>query len=189
MKRLDASLLIGAAVAASLLYWNHQSGGESSGDGLPAEQLSPAQVERGRYLAAAGNCISCHTLPGGAAFAGGVPFNTPFGTLYSSNITPDPKTGLRFTATHAQVGLLPMPPAVVTAQANTLAATLLAKVHGHLPFAIQSAQVQGKMLVLTGFLVRPPQQDPQRRAASPQSASLARHSPLPPASPLQTRPF
>ncbi len=52
------------------------------------------QVEQGRYLAIAGNCISCHTRSGGEAFAGGVPFETPFGVIYSSNITPDTDTGI-----------------------------------------------------------------------------------------------
>lgn len=51
-------------------------------------------VERGRYLAAAGNCMSCHTREGGAAFAGGVAFATPYGTLYSTNITPDAQSGI-----------------------------------------------------------------------------------------------
>ena len=52
------------------------------------------QVERGRYLVTAGDCIACHTTPGGAAFAGGRPIQTPFGTVYSSNITPDAATGI-----------------------------------------------------------------------------------------------
>ncbi len=51
-------------------------------------------VERGRYLAAAGNCLSCHTRPGGAPFSGGVSFETPLGILYSTNITPDAETGI-----------------------------------------------------------------------------------------------
>ena len=62
------------------------------------EALSPPAtapaVEQGRYLAAAGNCVSCHTRPGGAPFSGGVPFVTPLGTLYSTNITPDAHTGI-----------------------------------------------------------------------------------------------
>ncbi len=53
-----------------------------------------APVAKGEYLAHAGDCIACHTLPGGALFAGGLPMPTPFGTLYSSNITPDPETGI-----------------------------------------------------------------------------------------------
>jgi mono/diheme cytochrome c family protein len=51
-------------------------------------------VAAGRYLAAAGDCTSCHTAEGGEAFAGGRPFDTPFGRLYSRNITPDPRTGI-----------------------------------------------------------------------------------------------
>src|SRR5580692_10064936 len=54
----------------------------------------PLLVEQGRYLATAGDCVSCHTRPGNAPFAGGRPLNTPFGVIYSANITPDPKTGI-----------------------------------------------------------------------------------------------
>ena len=52
------------------------------------------EVERGEYLVRAANCVSCHTAPGGAVFAGGVPFATDFGTIYSTNITPDKNTGI-----------------------------------------------------------------------------------------------
>jgi len=48
----------------------------------------------GEYLVAAGNCLSCHTVPGGERFAGGRAILTPFGTVYSSNLTPDARTGL-----------------------------------------------------------------------------------------------
>ena len=58
---------------------------------LPATASS---VMRGRYLVDAGNCISCHTRDQGQPFAGGVAFPTPFGTLYSTNITSDGKTGI-----------------------------------------------------------------------------------------------
>jgi len=56
--------------------------------------FEPALVEKGARLAAVGNCIACHTVPGKAAFAGGLALPTPFGTIYSTNITPDPQTGL-----------------------------------------------------------------------------------------------
>lgn len=59
----------------------------------PAAAADPA-VERGRYLAAAGNCVSCHTRSGGTPYAGGRPFETPFGTLYSTNITPHAGSGI-----------------------------------------------------------------------------------------------
>jgi mono/diheme cytochrome c family protein len=51
-------------------------------------------IAKGEYLARAGDCIACHTNPGGALFAGGFAMPTPFGTLYSSNITPDRETGI-----------------------------------------------------------------------------------------------
>lgn len=53
-----------------------------------------ALVERGRNLAAIGNCASCHTRHGGEPYAGGEPMASPFGTIYSTNITPDPETGI-----------------------------------------------------------------------------------------------
>jgi mono/diheme cytochrome c family protein len=55
---------------------------------------TPGAVERGRYVATAANCISCHTRSGGAAFAGGRAIATPIGTLHSTNITPDRETGI-----------------------------------------------------------------------------------------------
>jgi mono/diheme cytochrome c family protein len=51
-------------------------------------------VERGEYLARAGDCISCHTSPGGPPFAGGLRIDTPFGYMLSPNITPDAETGI-----------------------------------------------------------------------------------------------
>jgi mono/diheme cytochrome c family protein len=52
------------------------------------------QVERGRYLALAGNCAGCHSARDGAAYAGGRAIRTPFGTVYSSNLTPDLQSGI-----------------------------------------------------------------------------------------------
>lgn len=51
-------------------------------------------VKRGEYLARAGDCIACHTADKARPFAGGLPIGTPFGTLYTPNITPDPETGI-----------------------------------------------------------------------------------------------
>ena len=53
-----------------------------------------ALVEQGRYLAVAGDCVSCHTRPNGLPFAGGLPLTTPFGIIYTANITPDSATGI-----------------------------------------------------------------------------------------------
>ena len=62
----------------------------------PAERPSfdAATVEQGRLIAAAGYCAACHTAPGGAPYAGNDPMVTSFGTIYASNITPDPQTGI-----------------------------------------------------------------------------------------------
>ena len=55
---------------------------------------SAATLERGRQIALAGDCAVCHTAPGGKENAGGLALETPFGTIYSTNITPDPATGI-----------------------------------------------------------------------------------------------
>lgn len=53
-----------------------------------------AVIERGRQLAAAGDCVVCHTAPGGVPNAGGRAMETPFGIVHSTNLTPDPETGI-----------------------------------------------------------------------------------------------
>ena len=59
---------------------------------------SPKQMSRGEYLARAGDCVACHSVPNGAAFSGGLPMGSPLGTIYSTNITPDPESGIgRYT--------------------------------------------------------------------------------------------
>jgi mono/diheme cytochrome c family protein len=67
-------------------------GGEVTG--VPAELAGTDPVKRGEYLTHAADCQACHTAPGGTPFAGGFAFNLPFGTLYSTNITPDRQTGI-----------------------------------------------------------------------------------------------
>jgi mono/diheme cytochrome c family protein len=54
----------------------------------------PGDPVHGEYLAHAGDCMACHTAKGGEPFAGGYPFKTPVGTIYSSNITSDRKHGI-----------------------------------------------------------------------------------------------
>jgi mono/diheme cytochrome c family protein len=56
--------------------------------------VSAQQIERGAYLARAGNCAGCHTRRGGAPYAGGRAIDTPFGTVHAGNLTPDVQTGL-----------------------------------------------------------------------------------------------
>jgi mono/diheme cytochrome c family protein len=62
--------------------------------GVPADFQGSEQLARGKYLIQAADCQACHTTEGGQPFAGGRPFDTQFGTLYSPNITPDKQTGI-----------------------------------------------------------------------------------------------
>jgi len=60
-----------------------------------AQQFDSADLSRGAYLARVGDCIACHTAgPRSPPFAGGLPINSPFGIIYSTNITPDPDNGI-----------------------------------------------------------------------------------------------
>jgi len=63
----------------------------SMAEAVPASQ---ELVQRGAYLARAGDCISCHTAREGQPFAGGLPFDILVGRVFSTNITPDPETGI-----------------------------------------------------------------------------------------------
>ena len=89
-----ALVLVLAAAAAAV--WALNVRGEAPvRDAAPlAVPASPGQVARGKYLAQVGNCISCHTVRGGDAYAGGRGIATPFGTVYAPNLTPDAETGL-----------------------------------------------------------------------------------------------
>src|SRR6201986_2191251 len=58
------------------------------------EQETATQADKGEYVARAGPCIACHSVRDGKAFAGGLRMGTPMGTIYSTNITPDPETGI-----------------------------------------------------------------------------------------------
>ncbi len=60
---------------------------------IHATEVDQALIKQGEYLARAGDCVACHTAKGGKPFAGGLPMETPIGTIYSTNITPD-KTGV-----------------------------------------------------------------------------------------------
>lgn len=81
-------LVVGACTAVT-----HRSSIEAIS--APARtSFDAALIGKGAELAAVGNCMSCHTTPGGAAYAGGVALHTPFGTIYTTNITPDVETGI-----------------------------------------------------------------------------------------------
>lgn len=94
MKRLLAAIALGA-LALVALVWMLNLRGEDSLRDLPGEAAPTVeQADRGAYLARVGNCMTCHTDRGGAAYAGGRAIETPFGTVYSSNLTPDVQTGI-----------------------------------------------------------------------------------------------
>ncbi len=57
-------------------------------------QQTAGPKDAGEYLARAGDCVACHSVRGGKAFAGGLRMGTPMGIIYSTNITPDPETGI-----------------------------------------------------------------------------------------------
>lgn len=88
-----AAGLLGAAigVATNALPWRAPIAPVTP---LQAGSWSTEMLERGRQVAAAGDCSVCHTTEGGAKNAGGLKMDTPFGTLYTTNITPDKKTGI-----------------------------------------------------------------------------------------------
>jgi mono/diheme cytochrome c family protein len=82
-------------IVAPLLIIAYQLFDDSGSDRASAPTADPAeQIRRGTYLARAGNCMACHTSRGGNAYAGGRAIATPFGNIYSSNITPDKETGI-----------------------------------------------------------------------------------------------
>ena len=89
-QQLSGVLFATLAVGAALVGWR---------SALPrvttaSASFSAAQVERGAQLAAMGNCVSCHTAEQGMPLAGGQAFITPYGTVYSTNLSPDPETGI-----------------------------------------------------------------------------------------------
>jgi mono/diheme cytochrome c family protein len=65
-----------------------------SAAGARAEDAAVVPENPGEYLARAGDCVACHSVPGGKAFAGGLKMGSPLGAIYSTNITPDPETGI-----------------------------------------------------------------------------------------------
>ena len=84
---LCAALLAALAAVSS-------DGAVPPGAPPPVDSNAAGLIEQGRYLAAAGDCISCHTRRNGKPFSGGLPLDTPFGVIYSANITPDNRTGI-----------------------------------------------------------------------------------------------
>ncbi len=85
MKNKTMLRLVRAFLPAALL---------AAGCALAAPDPSAERLQRGEYVARLGDCVACHSVAGGKPMAGGLALNTPFGTIYSTNITPDAKTGI-----------------------------------------------------------------------------------------------
>lgn len=98
MKRLLLALLaviailfIGVPLAVVAYQYWHEPGSDVAS--TPAADRAE-QVQRGAYLARVGDCMACHTVRGGQAYAGGRAIVTPFGNIYAPNITPHAETGI-----------------------------------------------------------------------------------------------
>lgn len=89
-----SSVIVVAVAAAAAALWSGGSTFHSGGAVAAAPADQTELIKRGEYLARAGDCIACHTVRGGKTFAGGLPMLTPFGTMYTPNITPDDQYGI-----------------------------------------------------------------------------------------------
>lgn len=88
-------LLLALLGTGAYFYLNRADTSDGAAPAMAGAPPSAALLARGEYLTRAADCAACHTVPGsGKAFAGGVPFHLPFGTIYSSNITADQATGI-----------------------------------------------------------------------------------------------
>ncbi|WP_143749539.1 c-type cytochrome, partial [Caballeronia arvi] len=106
MRHVISALAAAVFVATAAVATVKLAAAADHGRGMPDDPSSEtvaahannddaALIERGRYLASAADCAGCHTAPkGGAPFAGGLGLNSPFGTIVSSNITPDRQYGI-----------------------------------------------------------------------------------------------
>jgi len=97
MQRRTRTFLVSAFVAAlvvvaGFLYFT--PGYLPSIPGAVEANPTTQTINKGEYLARAGDCIACHTAPGGKQFAGGRAMATPFGNIYAPNVTPDDETGV-----------------------------------------------------------------------------------------------
>jgi len=107
MRRPVLALVVVVLVAVGAFVWTAMHPGPlpASPTGTPTRAVAQSAnaatrfIERGEYLARMGDCVACHSEPTGKPFAGGRAMATPFGNIYTSNITPDDETGIgRWTA-------------------------------------------------------------------------------------------
>jgi mono/diheme cytochrome c family protein len=94
MQILAAVAVLTVLVAGGVFWFMANPGRLPASGERKAANGATQVIVRGEYLARAGDCVACHTQPGGREFAGGRPMATPFGNLYVPNITPDEDTGI-----------------------------------------------------------------------------------------------
>jgi len=86
--------LLALLLAAPAAFYAYGTREPALADATPATQQGDALIEQGRYLAQVGNCMGCHTAPGGQAYAGGAAIPSAYGTFYGPNITPSSRYGI-----------------------------------------------------------------------------------------------
>jgi len=88
---LAGAAVLALALGGALYWWTRAA---PIAPVAPPPPPSAAMLAAGARIVALGDCMVCHTAQGGATYAGGLGLKTPFGTIYSTNITPDPGTGI-----------------------------------------------------------------------------------------------
>ena len=76
-----------------VIFWSVAIISSSSNNAI-GQDTAAGTISRGEYIARASNCVTCHSLPNGQPFAGGLEMATPLGNIYATNITPDKETGI-----------------------------------------------------------------------------------------------
>src|SRR5258708_40296106 len=87
--------VLSAILVVAEVALNRTDGAAGAAPPIAGAPASADALARGEYLTKAADCVACHTVPeSGRAFAGGVAFKLPIGTIYSGNITADPINGI-----------------------------------------------------------------------------------------------
>ncbi|MBV4476813.1 c-type cytochrome [Pseudomonas botevensis] len=89
-------LAVPCLIAAGLLAWyvTREPVSPFESRQVAVADIDPALVARGEYVAPLSDCVACHSVPGGAPFAGGLEMATPLGAIHATNVTPDRETGI-----------------------------------------------------------------------------------------------
>lgn len=89
-----AAVGLGGGILGGHFLSQHRASNDAGPSQTVAELNNPQLIQEGAYIARIADCVACHTTPGGAPYAGGLAMQTPLGAIYSTNITPDPETGI-----------------------------------------------------------------------------------------------